>query len=106
MIYLDSDYKAHAAQNETETLTPWADPDGYFAGKCDAFIAGYRVVPDGETWMRADGTAFTGLMIAPAENYAVLLAAQAEADQQTIDDLDAAVVDLTYNNILLEMGVE
>lgn len=106
MIYLDDDFMAHAAQNEAGTLVPWADDDGFFIGKCDAFIEGYRVVPAGETWTRADGTVFSGLIIAPAASPSALTAAQADADRQTITDLDFEVVDLTYNNILLEMGVE
>ena len=105
MVYLDSDFRAHPIQDERATLLPWDDPDGFFAGKCAAFIEGYRVVPEGETWTRADGMVFTGLMISPAVNPAMLQAAQAEADRQTIADLDTAVVDLTYQNILLEMGV-
>ncbi|MFH1511975.1 MAG: hypothetical protein ABIG45_01340 [Bacillota bacterium] len=105
MLYLDDEYKAHAQQNEAGTLTPWADADGFFAGKCAAFIAGYRVVPEGETWTREDGAEFAGLMITPVENPAILQAAQAEADGQTIADLDAEVVELTYQNILLELAL-
>jgi hypothetical protein len=35
----------------------------------------------------------------------MLQAALAEADRQTIADLDMAVVDLTYQNTLQELGV-
>lgn len=105
MIYLDEDYRAHAEQDAGTTRMPWGDSGGFFAGKCDSFIEGYRVIPNDETWTREDGIAFSGLMITPAVNPAVLQAAQAEADRQTIADLDTAVVDLTYQNILLELGV-
>ncbi len=105
LVYLDAGCRAHAQQNEAGTLTPWSDADGFFAGKCAAFILGYRVVPDGETWTREDGREFAGLMIAPAENPAVLQAAQAEADRQTIAALDSAVIELTYQNILLEFAL-
>lgn len=105
MLYLDENYIAHPGQDEGGTRTPWEDADGFFTGKCAAFLEGYRVVPDGATWTREDGETFSGLMIAPVVNPSVLLALQAEADQATIAELDAAVVDLTYQNILLEMEV-
>ena len=105
-IYLDADFMAHPEQNAEVTLTAWEDADGFFDGKCDAFIEGYRVVPEGATWIRDDGKVFSGLMITPVVNPASLQAAQAEADQQIISDLDAAVIDLTYQNILYELGVE
>ena len=104
-LYLDDQCMAHSQQNEAGTWAPWQDEGGFFMGKCDAFIEGCRVVPEGETWTRADGMVFTGLMIAPVENPAVLWGMQAEADRQTIADLDTAVVDLTYQNILLELEV-
>lgn len=105
MIYLDADFMAYPRQNEAETLTPWEDADGFFAGKCDAFIEGYRVIPEGETWEREDGNTFSGLMISPAVNLAELSAVQAVYDKETIAELDAAVVDLTYQNILFELEV-
>lgn len=105
MIYLDDQYQAHAEQDAETTRMPLEDIDGFFAGKCDAFIEGYRVIPEGETWTRADGVIFMGPMISPIVDPIVLQSAQAEADNQTIIDLDAAVIDLTYQNILIEMGV-
>ena len=105
MIYLDDDFEAHTEQDAENTRMPWEDTEGFFAGKCAEFIDGYRVVPEGETWVRNDGREFTGLMITPTVNPAALQALQAEADKLTIADLDAAVVDLTYQSILLELGV-
>ena len=79
-IYVDSDFKCHAA-----------NPDGifrdvetdFFDGKCATFIEGYRFVPFGESWERSDGVVFTGEMIAPWKDYRELAAAQAqyETDQ-------------------------
>lgn len=106
MIYLDENYRAHAQNNEDGTFAPWADAGGYFAGKYAAFTEGYRVVPEGQTWTREDGAAFAGLMIAPVENPASLQAAQADADRETIAQLDSAVVELAYQNVLLEYGTE
>ena len=104
-IYLDAQFTAHPSQNGAGALVPWADHAGFFAGKCGAFVEGYRVVPEGETWTREDGVSFAGPMIAPAADPALLLSAQAETDRQTIADLDAEVVELTYQNILLEYEV-
>lgn len=103
--YLDDQYMAHAQQDENTTRMPWEDTAGFFTGKCTAFIEGYRVVPEGETWTREDGAVFAGLMIAPVINPAYLEAVQAEADKATIAELDAAVVELTYQNILYEMAL-
>lgn len=105
MVYLDENYMVHAEQDENTTRMPWPDNGGFFMGKCPAFIEGYRVVPEGETWAREDGAVFHGLMVSPAVDPKELQIAQAEVDKQTIADLDATVVDLTYQNILLEMGV-
>lgn len=64
-IYLDSDYICHI----TDDGTMQAVETDVFDGKADAYIQGYRYVPEGETWTRADGAQFRGLMIAPAKNY-------------------------------------
>lgn len=103
--YLDGQGMAHARQNEAGTLLPWEDAAGFFAGKCPAFTEGYRVVPEGQTWTREDGEVFSGQMIAPAAEPGLLLAAQAQADAETVAQLDAAVVELTYQNVLLEYGM-
>ena len=57
-IYIDADYKCHVAEEETLT----AVQTDFFDGKCDAFIEGYRFVPQGETWTREDGAVFVGEM--------------------------------------------
>lgn len=105
VLYLDDQRRVHVRQNEAGMLAPWEDAAGFFTGKCQAFVEGYRVVPEGQTWTRVDGAVFSGLMIAPAADPGLLSAAQAQADGETIAQLDAAVVDLTYQNILLEYGV-
>lgn len=64
-IYLDSNYICHLANDGTMTEV---ETDA-FSGKADAFIEGYRYIPEGETWTRADGVQFKGLMIAPAKDY-------------------------------------
>ncbi len=72
-IYVDSDYCCHTT-NPDGTYT--AIETDIFGGKCDAYIEGYRFVPDGKTWVREDGTVFKGEMIAPWKPYSELAAYQ------------------------------
>ena len=71
-IYVDKENRCHL-QNDG-TMSP-VQTD-FFAGKCQRFVEGYRYVPPGETWIRADGVEFTGEMLSPCKNYALLSAAQ------------------------------
>lgn len=88
-IYIDSDYKCHAAAADNLKATETAA----FDGKCDAFVEGYRFVPSGETWVRSDGVEFHGEMIAPWKDYAVLEAYQQqyEAMLPEIQDMQTAL---------------
>lgn len=61
IIYIDSDFKCYASNAEGRTAV---ETDA-FNGKCQEFIEGYRFVPSGETWVRADGVKFVGEMISP-----------------------------------------
>lgn len=76
-IYLDENYRCRVSA--AEGLRPFALP--FFDGKCRRFVEGYRYVPAGECWLRPDGTAFWGEMLAPAEDYAVLAAAQQQYEE-------------------------
>lgn len=64
-IYLDSEFRCHLSDDGTmrEIETDAFDEKGA------VYIEGYRYVPSGETWTRADGVQFRGLMIAPAKDY-------------------------------------
>ena len=73
-LYIDADCLCHASP--AEGLREFDVP--FFEGKCPAFIEGYRYVPEGEIWQRADGKVFTGEMIAPAEDSRILEAYQAQ----------------------------
>lgn len=75
-IYLDSDFKCHVESGEG--LIPYETP--FFIGKCDAYIEGYRCVPEGETWTRGDGMIFSGEMYAPWTDWNNLNALQAQYD--------------------------
>jgi hypothetical protein len=51
MIYIDSDFKSHVNNSVGYT----AVETDFFSGKCAEYIGGYRFIPAGETWTRADG---------------------------------------------------
>lgn len=61
IIYIDTDFKCYTENADGRTAV---ETDA-FIGKCKEYIEGYRYVPSGETWIRADGMAFHGEMIAP-----------------------------------------
>lgn len=84
-IYIDSDYKCHTSPGEGMT----AVETDFFDGKCSAYIEGYRYVPAGQSWTRADGVIFTGEMIAPAEDSRILEAAQAAYEEAQKENADA-----------------
>ncbi len=71
-IYLDSDYKCHVEPDTGRTATQTA----FFDGKCNAYIEGYRFVPQGATWTRADGELFHGEMAAPIIDHELLRTVQ------------------------------
>ena len=102
-IYIDKNYKCHIenGKNLREIET------NYFDGKCDTYIEGYRFIPKGETWKREDGATFTGEMTTPWMDHSKLDEAQREYELQqikemttTIAELDEALLDATYNNIV------
>ena len=44
-IYIDAAYRCHAADDGRLRAVEC----GFFDGKCDAFIEGYRYIPEGES---------------------------------------------------------
>ena len=77
-IYIDSEFKCHVTSGEG--LTP-IETD-VFDGKCNIYIQGYRFIPAGQTWTRADGVVFTGEMIAPWKPWAELDVVQREYERE------------------------
>lgn len=77
LVYIDSDFCCHTSAAGDMT----AIETSYFDGKCSAYIEGYRYIPAGQSWTRADGVIFTGEMIAPAEDSRILEAAQAAYEE-------------------------
>lgn len=90
MIYIDSDFKCHASNDGTMT----AIETDAFDGKCNAYIEGYRFIPAGQTWTRADGMVFTGEMIAPWKPWAELDAAQREYEREQYQTVAAQIKEL------------
>ena len=88
-IYIDSEFKCHVSNDGTMT----AVETDFFDGKCDAFIEGYRYVPDGETWTRSDGEVFHGEMVAPWKDFAELDNAQREYERQLLAEYEAALAE-------------
>ena len=98
-IYIDNDYKCHVSDDGTRR----AVETDFFDGRCAEYVEGYRFVPDGETWTRADGKTFTGEMIAPWKDYTQLAKIQAAVDrtQAQADEQISVLLD-TIENLILE----
>lgn len=77
-IWIDFEFKCHTASGEGLT----AIETDAFDGKCDTYVGGYRFIPAGQTWTRADGVVFTGEMIAPWKPWAELDTAQREYERE------------------------
>lgn len=79
-IYLDNEYKCHTTDPDgayREITLPSGEVETpFFEGKCAAFIEGYRYVPQGEAWTRADGRVFYGEMCVPFKDFSILRAYQ------------------------------
>lgn len=87
-IYIDSDFKCHAATADGLTAVETA----FFDGKCPAYIEGYRYVPAGSVWVRDDGAEFPGEMVSPWKPWEELDAVQREYEREQ------------YNNLLIQLS--
>ena len=79
-VYIDFEFKCHTTNNGSMT----AVETDFFNGKCDAFVEGYRYIPDGESWTRVDGVVFQGEMISPWKDYNELDSAQREYEREKL----------------------
>ena len=70
IIYVDDDCKCHLINDGTMVEVE----TDFFDGKCNAFIEGYRLVPENRTWTREDGKIFGSGMITPWQNSNLLAA--------------------------------
>ena len=96
-IYIDSDFKCHAATADGLTAV---DTD-YFVGKCQAYIEGYRFVPAGASWTRPDGVVFQGEMVSPWKPWRELDSAQRAYEQEQLESL--SVQNAEYETALSEI---
>lgn len=78
MVYIDSEFKCHVANDGTMKCVN-AD---FFDGKCTTFIEGYRFIPQGEKWTDEKGVVFSGEMAFPWKPYSELDAAQREYERE------------------------
>ena len=90
-IYIDSEFKCHTSNDGTMI----AVEEEFFDNKCDTFIEGFRLKPEGETLVREDGEVFSGgEMITPWKDYSELDRAQLEYEKQLLAE-SISLSDLT-----------
>ena len=89
-IYIDSDFKCYAATADGLT----AVETEAFTGKCPAYIEGYRFIPEGKVWARADGVRFSGEMAAPWRPWRELDAVQRAYELEQLESLTAQNAEL------------
>lgn len=93
-IFIDSDFKLHTSNPEGtfREIVLSKNAKDFFSDKCTTFIEGYRLKPDGETWVREDGEVFSGgEMITPWKDYNELDAAQRQYEREKLADAENAL---------------
>ena len=81
-IYLNRDFQCSVTEKEDTVQNIETD---VFDGKCNAYIEGYRFVPQGQNWTRKDGVMFEGEMIAPFKDSTQLEMVQSLYEQLAED---------------------
>lgn len=104
-IYIDSECKCHTTNPEGIYLE--IDAPKEFYGKCNAYIEGFRVRPEGHTYMREDGVKFgpNGSGFAPWKPYSELDAAQRTYERQLIVELQKNSVPIAELEAAYQEGV-
>jgi hypothetical protein len=93
-VYLGDDFKCHTTNVDGtfREVVLSEKAEVFFTSKCQTFIEGYRLKPDGETWIGEDGTVFSGgEMISPWKDYNELDAAQREYERQMLSEYAEAL---------------
>lgn len=95
-IYIDGDYKCYTTSGEDRRPVETAA----FDGKCKKYIEGCRFIPAGKTWVREDGESFSGKIVAPWRDYAILSEFQevAQEEQAKATEEIATIVEEVYNS--------
>lgn len=86
-IYIDNEFKCHITDDGTMT----AVETDFFDGKCDAYVEGYRYIPEGAYWTGEDGRVCEGLMIAPWKDYGELERVQRDYERQLLAEYAEAL---------------
>lgn len=89
-IYIDSEFKCHLSDDGTMK----AVETDFFDTVCNTMIEGYRFIPFGETWTRADGEVFDGEMIAPWKPWHELDDAQREYERELLRQYEQALTEI------------
>lgn len=81
-IFIDNECKCHASNPNGNYTGIEAPPE--FEGKCAAYIEGFRVKPEGHTFVREDGKVFgpNGYSVSPWRDLALLDEFQAQYEAQ------------------------
>lgn len=93
-IYIDSECRCHTTNPDGifREIVLSENARAFFADKCTTFIEGYRLKPEGETWIREDGEVFSGgEMITPWKPYEELDAAQRTYERKKLADAENAL---------------
>ena len=93
-IYIDLEFRCHTTNvdGKFRELVLSENARTFFSNKCVTFIEGYRLKPEGETWVREDGEVFSGgEMITPWKPYDELDAAQREYERKKLADAENAL---------------
>lgn len=96
-IYIDDEFKCHTTNPDGtfREVTLSDNARTFFANRCTTFIEGYRLKPEGETWVREDGEVFSGgEMITPWMPYDELDAAQRQYEKQLLADYESALAEI------------
>lgn len=92
--YIDNEFKCHLTDpnGDLREVVLSESASEFFFNKCATFIEGYRVKPDGETWIREDGKVFSGgEMITPWKPYDELDVAQRQYEREKLADAENAL---------------
>ena len=93
-IYVDLEFKCHTSNDDGSFREVILSDNAraFFTDKCTAFIEGYRLKPEGESWVRDDGEVFFGgEMITPWKPYNELDAAQRQYERELLADAENAL---------------
>ena len=98
-IYLNREFQCSVTE---KTDTVQSIETDVFDGKCNAFVEGYRLVPQGHQWTREDGVVFEGEMIAPFKDSTQLEMVQSLYEQLAVEitDTQLAVAELYEGEVM------